>query len=78
MRFYELIFIIRQDISFNEVERITEGITKILTDNDSTVISNEYWGFRSLSYEILNNKKGHYVFLGIQATIVAINELKLP
>jgi small subunit ribosomal protein S6 len=65
MAFYESVFIIRQDVSSNDVDKITNEFTQIIKDNNSEVVKTEYWGLRNLAYEIANNKKGHYVFLGI-------------
>lgn len=74
--FYELVFIIRQDISSADVDKIIDEFTKIANDNSGTIIKSEYWGIRPLAYEILNNKKGHYVFFGLQATAATIKEIE--
>lgn len=75
MSFYESVFIIRQDISSADVDKITDDFTKIVKDNNGEVIKTEYWGLRNLAYKINNNKKGHYVLLGIKADAVLINEM---
>ena len=76
MAFYELVFIIRQDISSSEVDRIIDDFTQIAKDNKGDVIKTEYWGIRTLAYKIGNNKKGHYVFLGLEATLIAMKEIE--
>lgn len=76
MPFYESVFILRQDISSTDVDKITEDFTKIVKECGSSVIKNEYWGFRNLAYEIGNNKKGHYVLLGLEADTDTIKELE--
>lgn len=75
MSFYESVFIIRQDISSADVDKITDDFTKIVKDNNGEVIKTEYWGLRNLAYKINNNKKGHYVLLGIKANALIINEM---
>ena len=35
----------------------------------------EYWGLRPLAYEIKNNKKGHFYFMGIEADNDLVKEL---
>ncbi|MCC8416973.1 MAG: 30S ribosomal protein S6 [Rickettsia endosymbiont of Bryobia graminum] len=75
MSFYESVFIIRQDISSADVDKITDDFTKIVKDNNGEVIKTEYWGLRNLAYKINNNKKGHYVLLGIKADAALINEM---
>ncbi|WPY00335.1 30S ribosomal protein S6 [Candidatus Trichorickettsia mobilis] len=76
MAFYESVFIIRQDISSSDVDKIIDDFTKIAKDNGSTIIKTEYWGLRTLAYEINNNTKGHYVFLGLEAKAAAIQEME--
>ncbi|WP_341754116.1 30S ribosomal protein S6 [Candidatus Tisiphia endosymbiont of Dioctria rufipes] len=76
MAFYESVFIIRQDISSADVDKITDDFTKIVKDSNGEVIKTEYWGLRSLAYKIGNNKKGHYVFMGLKTYFSVINELE--
>ncbi len=76
MSLYELVFIIRQDIASNDVDRITDEFSKIITDNGGSLIKTEYWGLRNLSYEIDNNKKGHYTLLGFDASHDVVLELE--
>ncbi|WP_341757819.1 MULTISPECIES: 30S ribosomal protein S6 [unclassified Candidatus Tisiphia] len=76
MAFYESVFIIRQDISSADVDKITDDFTKIVKDSNGEVIKTEYWGLRSLAYKIGNNKKGHYVFMGLKTAFSVINELE--
>lgn len=76
MAFYESVFIIRQDISSADVDKITDDFTKIVKDSNGEVIKTEYWGLRSLAYKIGNNKKGHYVFMGLKTAFSVINALE--
>lgn len=75
MAFYESIIIIRQDVSSVDVDKIAEDFIKIIKTHHGNVIKTEYWGLRSLAYEIQNNKKGHYYFMGIEAGNDLIKEL---
>lgn len=75
MAFYEFIIIIRQDVPSSEVDKVASDMTKIIKDHDGDVIKTEYWGLRYLAYEIKNNKKGHYYFMGIKATQPILNEI---
>ncbi|MCX4084411.1 30S ribosomal protein S6 [Rickettsia hoogstraalii] len=68
MSFYESVFIIRQDVSLNDIDKIVDDFAKIIKDNNGTIIKKEYWGLRTLAYKIGNNKKGHYYFLGLDIT----------
>ncbi|WP_375326983.1 30S ribosomal protein S6 [Candidatus Tisiphia endosymbiont of Nemotelus uliginosus] len=75
MAFYESVFIIRQDVSLADVDKITDDFSKIIKEKVGEIIKTEYWGLRSLAYKIGNNKKGHYVFLGIKADFAVIKEM---
>jgi small subunit ribosomal protein S6 len=76
MNFYELVFVVRQDMSYADLDKVTESLLEIVKNYDGKVLVNEYWGLKNLSYEISNNKKGHYVFLGLEISIDCRNELE--
>ena len=64
---YESIFIIRQDVSSADVDKVVEDFEKLINDYKGEVVKKEYWGLRNLAYEIDNNNRGHYFFLGLRA-----------
>lgn len=75
MAFYESIIVIRQDISSSDVDKIADDFIKIIKDRKGNILKTEYWGLRPLAYEIKNNRKGHYYFIGIEADNSLIKEL---
>ncbi len=75
MSLYELIFIIRQDVSSADVDKIAEDLEKLVNEYKGEVVKKEYWGLRNLAYEIDNNNKGHYFFLGLRAENDLLAEL---
>ena len=75
MSFYESIIILRQDIASSEVDKITSDITDFIKTHKGEVVKSEYWGLKHLAYEIQNNKKGHYHFMGIKAEKPLLDEL---
>ncbi len=75
MEFYESIIIIRQDVSSAEIDKIANDFMQIIKDYNGKVIKTEYWGLRQLAYEIDNNKKGHYYFMGIEANNDLLKEM---
>ena len=75
MNLYEVVFIIRQDVSSADIDKIIEEFSKIVTDFKGKIHKTEYWGIRPLAYEINNNKKGHYYFIGIEANNDALKEM---
>lgn len=76
MAFYESVFIIRQDVSSSDVDKIIDSFINIINENGGKVVKNEYWGLRTLAYEIGNNKKGHYVLFGIDCQVSTITEME--
>lgn len=75
MAFYESIIIIRQEVSSADVDKIVDDLKKIIEEHKGKVVKTEYWGLRSLAYEIENNKKGHYYFMGIEANKPLLDEI---
>jgi small subunit ribosomal protein S6 len=75
MAFYESIFIIRQDVSSADVDKVVDDFSTIIKNMGGAVHKTEYWGLRSLAYEINGNKKGHYYFMGIEANNPLLAEM---
>lgn len=73
MAFYECTFIARQDLSPNDVEKLTDNVVAILEKHKAKIIKRESWGLRPLAYEINKNRKGHYVMLAVEASEEALN-----
>lgn len=76
MALYESTFVARQDISAQEVEKIADFFTKVVTDNGGKVLKKENWGLRNLAYKVKKNRKGHYVMLVVDGDVKALNELQ--
>ena len=65
MAFYEHVLIARPEISPQQVDALVEDLTKTIRELGGTTTKTEYWGLRNLTYRIQKNRKGHYVFLGL-------------
>jgi small subunit ribosomal protein S6 len=76
MALYEVVSVARQDLTAEDVDGLTEKLSKIITDNKGEVISKEYWGLRNLPFPIHKNSRGHYVLLNISAPHDVVSELK--
>ncbi len=76
MSLYESVFIARQDVSVQDVDKLSEKFSKIVTDMKGKIIKKEYWGLRSLAYLLKKNRKGHYVMFGVDASPEAMTELQ--
>ncbi len=76
MSLYEHIFIVRQDVSAQQVETLTEQFSNIITENGGTIAKGEYWGLKNLAYKVKKNRKGHYQLLNIDAPHAAVAEME--
>ncbi len=76
MSLYESVFIARQDVSVQDVEKLTEKFSKIITDMKGSVVKKEYWGLKTLAYILKKNRKGHYVMFNLDASHEAMKELE--
>lgn len=76
MALYESTFIVRQDLSRQDITKIADSLGAIIEQDGGKVIKNEYWGLKSLSYRINKNRKGHYTMLGLDASPAAIKEME--
>ncbi len=75
MALYETVYIARQDLTADDVDALTEKLSKIITDSNGKIVSREYWGLRNLAYKVKKNSRGHYVLLNINAAYSAVSEL---
>jgi small subunit ribosomal protein S6 len=76
MPLYEHIYLVRQDVSPQQVEELTNQLTEVLSQGGGKVTKNEYWGLKSLSYRIKKNRKAHYSLLNIEAPAQAVAEME--
>jgi len=76
MSLYESTFVVRQDVSRSDVNKLVDDFSNIITQNGGKIVKHEYWGLRNLAYKIKKNRKGHYVMLGIDAPYDAVKELE--
>ena len=76
MPLYESTLVTRQDLSRQDITKLTDSLTSIVENGGGKVVKNEYWGIRSLAYRIRKNRKGHYAMLAIDAPPAAITEME--
>ena len=76
MSLYEHVFISRQDLSISQAEGLIENFSTILSENGGKVLSQEYWGLKTMAYKINKNRKGHYVLLKSDSPPEAVEEME--
>ncbi len=76
MRYYEVIFIARQDITANQVENLAKNYTSVIKQFGGDVTKTEFCGLRNLAYKIKKNRKGHYVLMNVMVNPEGIKEIE--
>jgi small subunit ribosomal protein S6 len=76
MALYELVYIVRPDVSNQQAEQSAEKFANVARDQNGKVIKTEYWGLKTLTYRINKHRKGHYVMLGLEGSGAMITELE--
>ncbi|MCW6653446.1 30S ribosomal protein S6 [Aerococcaceae bacterium NML191292] len=72
---YEILYIIRPDMTDEAKKELVERFDQILTDNGSTVVESKDWAKKRFAYEINDYKEGIYHLVNVEATDAAgINE----
>ncbi|MDR1034392.1 MAG: 30S ribosomal protein S6 [Holosporales bacterium] len=76
MRFYETVFIVKQDASSSHVESVAQEIVEVIKEQGGEVTKTEFCGLRYLAYPIKKNRRGHYVLLNIVIEPTGIKEIE--
>ncbi len=63
MRIYEELFVVRPDVTDEEIDPFIEQLTKVVTGHGGTVEKSEKWGVRKLAYRVQKRTEGYYVLL---------------
>jgi small subunit ribosomal protein S6 len=74
-RQYEVVFIVDPTVD-DEVTKLTDGFTQIVTDQGGLVTKAETLGKRQLAYEILHHKDGTFVLMEVEGSGREIAELE--
>jgi small subunit ribosomal protein S6 len=61
MRIYEELFVVRPDITEEEIDPIIDHLKSTITTGGGTVDKVEKWGVRKLAYRVGKRNEGYYV-----------------
>ena len=75
-RVYEVIFIVDPDTQEDEMTRLTQNLSGVVTDQGGTITRNEVLGRRQLAYRIGRKNEGVYVLFEVEGTGSEIAELE--
>ena len=76
MPLYEHVFIARQDLSNAQAEGLIDHFATVLSDHNGKLVTQEYWGVKTMAYKINKNRKGHYAFMRSDAPAPAVQEME--
>ena len=74
MRKYEIMFIVKADISEEEVKNCVTSIEKVITDNNGKILESKDLGQKKLAYEIDKQVRGNYYLLNVECESDAVKE----
>ncbi len=75
-REYELVFIVRPDVTDEDIETIKDRCSQIISEREGKVLKVDDWGKRRLAYEIRDYSKGHFVLINYLGSTEIVNELE--
>ncbi len=76
MRRYETIFILRPNAGEEDINRVVESTSKIILDQQGTIIELAKWGMKKLAYLIKKESLGYYVYCDYAGTPAAVSEIE--
>lgn len=76
MRRYETIAILRPNSGEEEINRVIETTTQIISDEKGSVIELNKWGMKKLAYLIKKESLGYYVYFDFAGTPAAVTEIE--
>jgi small subunit ribosomal protein S6 len=75
-RVYEVVFIVDPGTQEEDLTRLTENLSTIVTDQGGVVTRNEVMGRRQLAYRIGRSNEGIYVLFEVEGTGREIAEME--
>jgi small subunit ribosomal protein S6 len=76
MRIYEELFIVRPDVTDEEIDPFIEQMKTIITSAGGTIDKAEKWGIRKLAYRVAKRDEGYYVLLQVTSDPDAVKEME--
>ena len=76
MRAYEIVYVIRPDLTDEERTNKVERIYSLITENGGKIEETDDWGKRSLAYEIRHYTEGYYGLTTFRLPPQAVEPLK--
>lgn len=74
MNKYEIMFIVRADITEDEVKDTVKSFETVLTDMGAKILNSKDMGQKKLAYEIKKQVRGYYYLLNVECESKAVKE----
>ena len=71
---YEIMFIVKADISEDEVKNTVTSFEKVLTDMGAKILESKDLGQKKLAYEINKEVRGYYHLINVECESKAVKE----
>ena len=75
MNKYEIMFIVKADLSEDEEKATVKSFEKVLTDMGAKIVNSKDLGQKKLAYEIKKQVRGYYHLLNVECDSKAVKEL---
>lgn len=76
MRIYEELFIVRPDVTEEEIDAYIEQVKQVITTGGGTIDKVDKWGVRKLAYRVNKRAEGYYVLVQFQAGPSSVKEVE--
>jgi len=76
MRRYETIYIIRPNVSEDDITAIIDRTNGVIEQFGGTIVQLDRWGLKKLAYLINKESQGYYVFTEYAGTPEAVSEIE--
>ncbi|MEO8663289.1 MAG: 30S ribosomal protein S6 [Bryobacteraceae bacterium] len=76
MRIYEELFVLRPDVTEDEVNALLDQLRPVITIGGGTIEKEEKWGVRRLAYRVEKKTEGFYILLQFNAPPQTVRELE--
>jgi small subunit ribosomal protein S6 len=76
MRIYEELFVVRPDVTDEEIDPFIEQLTTVITSKGGKIDKTDKWGVRKLAYRIEKRNEGYYVLIQFTAGPEIVHELE--
>ena len=76
MRIYEELFIVRPDLTDEEIDPIIEQVKTTINAGGGTVDKADKWGVRKLAYRVDKRNEGYYILVQFTAAPSTVKEVE--